>query len=328
MSGSWWTKPSMIMGVPSWGGTRGVLHPTEVRRGRAARPPDGCPCDMLAPMTSWPTPTVPAAGTPGPAAGRGCGPTARGPAAPSGTPPTSAWRSPPPSRRCGPDRTDRGGLGLDLRRELLPGPMVGGLAAPGLDELEEGAGRQPRPVGAVHRPGAPARRRHLPLGEGPRRRPDERHRRPPGGGRRRRAAGRSGAVLPDISKLPTDATGRRRRGPTAGARRDGRLPALPIAEHGVACSATDPRSSAGTTRTRRLAVRPSWPRSSTPAAELDPDLVVVSGLRLGAEQLGAEAALELGSRSSRSCPIPTPTTGGPRRRGGASPSCARRVPRW
>ena len=52
-------------------------------------------------------------------------------------------------------RTIEGGrsrLRLDLCRQLLPRRLVEGLAEAGLEELEEGTGRQPRHLGAAHRP--------------------------------------------------------------------------------------------------------------------------------------------------------------------------------
>ena len=53
---------------------------------------------------------------------------------------------------------NRGGERLDLRRQLLQGPLVAGLAAAELAELAEQAGGQPRPVGAAARARAGARR--------------------------------------------------------------------------------------------------------------------------------------------------------------------------
>jgi hypothetical protein len=40
---------------------------------------------------------------------------------------------------------------LDVRYQLLPGPMVGGLASQGLDHQSQAAGCQSRPVGAIDR---------------------------------------------------------------------------------------------------------------------------------------------------------------------------------
>ena len=134
-----------------------------------------------------------------------------------------------------------------------------------------------------------AGRRHLPLGQGPRRRPDERPRRPPG----RRGGGQPGAPVratgaPRGSGRPTcrgsagtgTAVGRPSRASTATA---------------WWCSAIAPPISGATTTTRRRTpCGRAWPTSSGQGRRSSPSLVVVSGLRLGAETLAAEAALEVG----------------------------------
>ncbi len=106
--------------------------------------------------------------------------------------------------------------------------------------------------------------------------------------------GRSGSALPDIAKLPTDPTGAAGL-PSAGARRDGRLPALPIVDHGVVVLGHRPPQLGGyDPNPISQGVLSSLVEILSARRQLDPDLVVVSGLRLGAEQLGAEAAIELG----------------------------------
>ncbi len=106
--------------------------------------------------------------------------------------------------------------------------------------------------------------------------------------------GGSGSVLPDVSMLPTDPTGAVGL-PTAGARRDGRLPDLPIGEHGVVVLGHKPPELGGYDPNPIAdGVRSQIESVLAAKASLDPDLVVVSGLRLGAEQLGAEAALAVG----------------------------------
>ena len=124
------------------------------------------------------SPTARAAATPVRAAGRG-----RCPDGPQGSVttrrrPTSGWRSGRPTRRSVRSRDAGGGQRLDVRRELLQELLVDRLARPRLGELRQEAGGQPRPVGAADRPGRGARRRHLPLGQGPLRPPDERPGRP------------------------------------------------------------------------------------------------------------------------------------------------------
>lgn len=118
--------------------------------------------------------------------------------------------------------------------------------------------------------------------------------------------GRSGAVIPDVSKLPTDATGAAGAA-HAGTRNDRRLPDLPIAEHGIAVLGHRPPQLGGyddnpiaeRVRTRLVEILAA-------RRELDPELVVVSGLRLGAEQLGAEAAVESGIPLVAVLPYPDP----------------------
>ncbi|MFP3906149.1 MAG: ribonuclease H [Acidimicrobiales bacterium] len=118
--------------------------------------------------------------------------------------------------------------------------------------------------------------------------------------------GRSGATLPDVSKLPTDATGAAG-APLAGARRDHRLPDLAIADHGVAVFGHRPPALGGyDDNPVARGVRRSLVEILGARRELDPDLVVVSGLRLGAEQLGAEAAIEVGLPLVAVLPHPDP----------------------
>lgn len=118
--------------------------------------------------------------------------------------------------------------------------------------------------------------------------------------------GRSGSTLPDISKLPTDPTGAAGL-PNAGARRDARLPDLPIADHGVLILGHRPPQLGGyEANPISDAVRSSLAEILAAKRQVDPDLIVVSGLRLGAEQLGAEAALELGLPLVAVLPHPEP----------------------
>jgi len=116
----------------------------------------------------------------------------------------------------------------------------------------------------------------------------------------------SGAHLPDVSKLPTDATGAAG-APSAGARRDGRLPDLPIGDHGVVVLGHKPTELGGYGPNPIAdGVRRELVTVLEACRELDPDLVVVSGLRLGAEQLGAEAAIEVGLPLVGVLPFPGP----------------------
>ncbi len=118
--------------------------------------------------------------------------------------------------------------------------------------------------------------------------------------------GRSGSVLPDVSKLPTDATGAAGAA-HAGTRRDGRLPALPIGDHGLAVFGHRPPELGGYgDNAIARAVRSSIADILAARRELDPELVVVSGLRLGAEQLGAEAARQVGLPLVAVLPYPDP----------------------
>ncbi len=116
----------------------------------------------------------------------------------------------------------------------------------------------------------------------------------------------SGAVHPDVSKLPTDPTGAVG-APSAGARRDARLPDLPIGEHGVVVLGHKPTELGGY-GPNPIATRVVADLVAILSArrELDPDLIVVSGLRLGAEQLGAEAALQVGLPLVGVLPFPDP----------------------
>ena len=118
--------------------------------------------------------------------------------------------------------------------------------------------------------------------------------------------GRTGATLPDPAMLPADPTGAAG-APHAGVRRDGRLPALPIAEHGVAVFGHRPPELGGYDDNPIAdAVRARLGEILAARRALDPELVVVSGLRLGAEQLAAEAALELGIPVVAVLPHPDP----------------------
>lgn len=118
--------------------------------------------------------------------------------------------------------------------------------------------------------------------------------------------GASGATLPDISKLPTDPTGAAG-APLAGARRDGRLPTAPIVEHGVAVFGHRPPELGGYEDNPIAdAVRAELERVLDAQRQLDDELIVVSGLRLGAEQLGADAALALGIPLVAVLPFPDP----------------------
>ena len=118
--------------------------------------------------------------------------------------------------------------------------------------------------------------------------------------------GRSGSSLPDVSMLPTDPTGAAG-APLAGVRRDGRLPSAPIGEHGVAVFGHRPTELGGyDDNPVSGAVRSRLGEILTARRQLDPDLVAVSGLRLGAEQLGAEAALDVGVPLIAVLPYPDP----------------------
>ena len=104
------------------------------------------------------TPMAPAPGTPDPAAGPGRWPPTARRRAPAASPPrrTSGWRSPPCSRRCGRSRPARPGrrrVRLDLRRQLLPRPLVRPVAGQRLAQRQAAAGRQRRPLAAARRAG-------------------------------------------------------------------------------------------------------------------------------------------------------------------------------
>jgi len=119
----------------------------------------------------------------------------------------------------------------------------------------------------------------------------------------------SGTTHPDPLDLRADIADASpaRAAVTAGARRDGRLPALPIAEHGVAILGHRPPEIGGYDPNAVAdAVRGRLAQIIAARREMDPDLVVVSGLRLGAEQLGAEAALEVGVPLVAVLPYPDP----------------------
>ena len=132
------------------------------------------------------TPTARARRTPVPAAGPGRSPTAgrasggaSGDHEPAHGDPGRA-RGGPRARRQPAGRGER----LDVRRELLPRRVVARLARPWVAHVGQAAGGQPRPLGAAGRSGRAARRRDVPLGQGPLRRRDERPRRPARRGRR------------------------------------------------------------------------------------------------------------------------------------------------
>ena len=142
VSGSWWTKPSMIMALHrlASGGPRCATHP---------------PSDVIAHDADRPCAYTDGAcsGNPGPGgwawavpggALRVAGPTAAHHQPAHGD--HGRLRGGAGHRRAARDRQR-----LDLRRELLPRPLVGGLAEAGLEEHAREAGGQPGPVGAVHR---------------------------------------------------------------------------------------------------------------------------------------------------------------------------------
>src|ERR1039458_638963 len=100
-------------------------------------------------------------------------------------------RGPPLHRRGRWSGPDPGDQRLDVRRQVLPGPMVGGVAAPRLAKLPAPTGGEPGPVGTPPRPGARVGPRgRVPVGEGPQRRPLERLR-----GRARRRRGHRGTRI-------------------------------------------------------------------------------------------------------------------------------------
>ncbi len=108
---------------------------------------------------------------------------------------------------------------LDLRRPLFPRRMVEGMAEAGLVEQPTQAGGQSGSVGAVHRAGQPPWRCHLPMGQGPQRRPDERSGRRVGGRSRGAEEGARTVTVPPEVVLPPDTA----QAPIGG--RDQRLPA-------------------------------------------------------------------------------------------------------
>ena len=91
------------------------------------------------------------------------------------------------------------------------------------------------------------------------------------------------------------------------------------------CSGTARPSWAATTTTTRWpgALPAGWPRSSRPRRRMHDDLVVVSGLRLGAEMLGAEAARRASAcRCVAVLPYPDPESVWPAASAGAVPDAA------
>ncbi|MBK5221351.1 MAG: hypothetical protein JJE52_00425 [Acidimicrobiia bacterium] len=120
--------------------------------------------------------------------------------------------------------------------------------------------------------------------------------------------GASGSSLPDVSKLPTDPIGAAG-APAAGARRDPRLPDLDIVESGVAIFGHRPPDLGGyEPNPISDAVRSQLIEVLEARHQLEPGIVVVSGLRLGAEQLGADAALAVGLPLVAVLPYPDPDT--------------------
>lgn len=121
--------------------------------------------------------------------------------------------------------------------------------------------------------------------------------------------GGSGDTHPDPGTMRADvaAASPARAAVTAGARRDGRLPDLPIGDHGVVVLGHRPPDLGGYEPNPVAdAVRRRLVEILVAKRQLDPELVVVSGLRLGAEQLGAEAALEAGVPLVAVLPYPDP----------------------
>ncbi|HSL59639.1 MAG TPA: ribonuclease H [Acidimicrobiales bacterium] len=119
--------------------------------------------------------------------------------------------------------------------------------------------------------------------------------------------GGSGDTHPDPASMQADivAASPARAAVTAGARRDRRLPDLPIAEHGVVVLGHRPPELGGYEANPVAdAVRAKLAEILAARRQLDPELVVVSGLRLGAEQLGAEAAVEIGAPLVAVLPYP------------------------
>ena len=114
-------------------------------------------------------------------------------------------------RRAHPRRAVGGGERLDLRRELLPRPLVGVVDRPGLADVGQEAGGQPRPVGTADPGGraGPGPDR-VPVGEGSQRRCRQRPRRPAGGGGGADAAGACRRGHPHRPGRPRRAEGRLR----------------------------------------------------------------------------------------------------------------------
>lgn len=118
--------------------------------------------------------------------------------------------------------------------------------------------------------------------------------------------GGEGTTLPDVSRLPAD-TPNPVGAAMAGVRKDRRLPKLDIATHGVVVLGHRPPELGGYEQNPTSDYVARQLRSVLAAkAEMDSSLVVVSGLRLGAEMLAAEAAVALGLALVVVLPFPNP----------------------
>lgn len=118
--------------------------------------------------------------------------------------------------------------------------------------------------------------------------------------------GGSGATLPDLSRLPSDSPNPHGAA-SAGVRKDRRLPKLDIGSHGVLVLGHRPPEIGGyeaNPTTEYIGSQLSKILSAK--AEVDPELVVVSGLRLGVETIAAEVALSLGLPVVAVLPFPNP----------------------
>ena len=208
---------------------------------------------------------------------------------------------------------------LDLRRELLHKKWYVGWQGKGWKNSKKQAGGQPGPLGAARSTYVLERGDvDLPVGQGPQRRPmnDLVDRLAVEAASTQQ--GRSGDRPPDASGRPTRSGGsaapaarrpRRRRPGEPVDRPDGHVRGR--------CSGTGPRSSAATSANScRPAVQRRLGEVLAAKAELDEDLVVLTGLRLGAEMLAAEAAARAGRAPTwRCCPTPDPDGRGRRRPG-------------
>ena len=229
--------------------------------------------------------------------------------------------------RTGPDR-DR----LDLRHELLREALVRELAEERLEEQPAQAGGEPRPVGAVRRALRGSRRRdHLPVGEGPQRRPDERPRRPAGRpGLRHAAAGGGGA--PARSGHPRPARRAPRPVPvavvggTAPAKRDGRVPD----GHRLAAFGAAPPELGGWEANPVADRRPPPPgRAASPPRRSSTRTWWCSPACGSAPRCWRPRRPSTpGSPTWRCCRTPSRTGRGPRRTAAGSPSWSRRPGRW